>query len=136
MKITNVGITLFHSVVDSRNGFERKSHGKTHCLRHSLDKPFASRAANCKEECVLKACLFYLGHTKFPDRMASRTARVRKPTYKHCVDADATQTCRFVDRLESPHDRSALRNCRICATILFNNYETPTTQMSLLVTSI
>lgn len=83
--------------------FERKSCGKTHRLRRTLAKPFTSRAANCKRECVLKARLFYLGHTKFPDRMASRTARVRKPIYKHGVDADATQACRFVDRLESHH---------------------------------
>lgn len=45
--------------------------------------------------------MFYLGHAKFPDRMASWTARVRKPIYKHSGNTDAIQARRFVDRRKS-----------------------------------
>lgn len=34
--------------------------------------------------------------------MASRTAEVRKPIYKHARVADAIQAHRFVNRLKSP----------------------------------
>lgn len=61
---------------------------------------FSSHAANSKRN-ILKARLFYLGHTKFPDRMASRTAQVRNAIYKHDRVADAIQAHRFVNRLKS-----------------------------------
>lgn len=48
----------------------------------------------------IDACLFYLGRAKFPDRMASRTAPVPKPIYKHAGVTLAIQARRFVDRHE------------------------------------
>lgn len=71
----------------------RKSRENMTLAQHSPDH------ARCKlrKECTRNAFLFYLGHTKFPDRMAPRTARVRKPIYKHAGVTDAIQARRFID---------------------------------------
>lgn len=70
-----------------------KSRENTTLAHHSSDR------ARCKlrKEFTRDVFLFYLGHAKFPDRMAPRTARVRKPIYKHAGVTDAIQARRFVD---------------------------------------
>lgn len=62
---------------------------------------FQSRAVQtAKGIYYIDAYLFYLGRAKFPDRMASRTAPVPKPIYKHAGVTLAIQARRFVDRHE------------------------------------
>lgn len=102
----------------------RKSRENTTLAYHNS----RSRAAQTTKVCTWDAFLFYLGHTKFPDRMASRTARVRKPIYKYTDVTDAIQAHRFVNL---PDDRSTrftektVRkvSCRRLARFFpFNNY--------------
>lgn len=93
--------------LNSRNGprgWKSRESRESTALAYHLPR---SRAAQTeRKEYTGDAFLFYSGHAKFPDRVAPRTARVRKPICKRAGDTDATEARRFVDRRESSRDRS------------------------------
>jgi len=131
-RITSLGITLFNWIADSRNGFQaEKPREHDACI---LTLPVA-RSTNCERN-MLKTFLFYLGHTKFPDWIASRTTRVRKPIYKRAsvIDLlDRHNWCKssydraicFVEKDEKSVRETARKISRrhLARFFPFNNYD-------------